>query len=375
MVTTLLCGLVLGGTGVRVRVDGDGYLRFVRTGLIVYAKVSTLKVQDGMLSSAEGYPLAPRLAVTGNTANLKIDLEGNVSAGGKTVGRIVIAMFPGSTKFTQKDGFYRTTGVRASLANPGEGLAGVIRCDDQPANETPAHVATHETYAPGRATVTFPSRAESNSEDVILGEVAQIEGDPAVVAKLATLTIGKTPTLGIDRPVKKTDLQARIQAIGFSPDAIEVICPLDATVSRKTDKVTSTELVKCATDAIAAQFHFTGELRPLQAQTDLIVPPGDHELVSGVPTRNGGSMSVVVTIRVNGKDFKQRTVSLCAVDPTGVKARDAITIRITRKGGVVTTPGKARSNGWVGETIQVETAEGAVLNGVVKSDGTVEVKL
>src|SRR5579871_6059768 len=128
MMTSLCLGLALATTpGLTVRVDGEGYLRFVREGRIVYATSASLTCQNSVLGS-KGLPLVPAIRIPANAIRLDVDLSGNVVAStnlGKTAcGQIVLARF--STPLASESGFLIST-TRASLGNPGDGMFGVIR--------------------------------------------------------------------------------------------------------------------------------------------------------------------------------------------------------------------------------------------------------
>src|SRR5271154_7165920 len=80
-------------TPVKVHVDGTGYMRFIRDGRVVYAKIATFVNIDGELGS-EGAKLLPGITIPAGTETIKIDLQGNVEAGPNHLGRLVIAVFP-----------------------------------------------------------------------------------------------------------------------------------------------------------------------------------------------------------------------------------------------------------------------------------------
>ncbi|HVL39492.1 MAG TPA: hypothetical protein VM328_08900, partial [Fimbriimonadaceae bacterium] len=111
------------GKACKVRVEGEGYLRFVRDGRVVYAKEAALQAIDGKLCHSEGAPVIPTISVA---APFMVNLEGNVVAGGKSVGRLVLAHFPASASL-RPDGPFLVAAERPRLAEPGEGDSGVIR--------------------------------------------------------------------------------------------------------------------------------------------------------------------------------------------------------------------------------------------------------
>jgi hypothetical protein len=99
MIGALLCGLLVAGPApLKVRVDGEGYLRFAREGRVVYASSATLSVADGSLVGAEGATVMPSILVPTDATAIAVDLEGNVSCkrgpDAFPLGRLVLAVFP-----------------------------------------------------------------------------------------------------------------------------------------------------------------------------------------------------------------------------------------------------------------------------------------
>ena len=105
-----------------VRVDGEGFLRFVRDGRVVYAKEAELVARDGRLCHRLGPAVIPSITV-GST--FEIDLEGNVRSGGVVVGRLVLATF--AVPVSKIEEGFLVSPERPKLGNPGEGVIGVVR--------------------------------------------------------------------------------------------------------------------------------------------------------------------------------------------------------------------------------------------------------
>src|SRR5689334_4157400 len=110
MISSLVCCVLLsGGPVLKVRVDGDGYLRFARNGRVVYAAAASLSVAEGELVGPGGVAVLPAILVPSGAAGLSVDLQGNVSYrnGGSDVaaGRLVLALFPKNEALRLEDGF------------------------------------------------------------------------------------------------------------------------------------------------------------------------------------------------------------------------------------------------------------------------------
>lgn len=128
--TSLLILTVAVNPTLSIEVDGDGYLRFSRDARAVYARQATLKVTEGKLTNAYGDPVLPTISVPSGSQKLDVDLEGTVYAitgsNKAKVGKFVLAMFPEGTALSEDKGVL-IAADRPKLANPGEGLTGVVR--------------------------------------------------------------------------------------------------------------------------------------------------------------------------------------------------------------------------------------------------------
>src|SRR5215469_13764830 len=94
----LLAGLCVGGPNLKVKIDGDGYMRFIRDWRAVYSKQASLQIEDGKLTDSAGDTLLPSISVSATARKIEIDLNGNIFAtyGGERTkaGQIILAQFP-----------------------------------------------------------------------------------------------------------------------------------------------------------------------------------------------------------------------------------------------------------------------------------------
>src|SRR5579859_889264 len=169
------------GPSLKVRIEGDGYLRFMRDGLAVYAKEATLGVKDGKLADSAGDGVLPTIAVSAGASALEIDPQGNVyliSAGTKTkAGQLVLASFPPNETLRPQDVVLVATG-RPHLGLPGEKDFGLVHTStDSPRTSAATFVQDPKSQVrdPQRtAEVTGPSSphgpATGNEVTKSLGE-------------------------------------------------------------------------------------------------------------------------------------------------------------------------------------------------------------
>lgn len=397
MIGFILCAAVAtGGPTLDVRVDGAGLLRFARDGRAVYAKSAHLTVDAGCLGLS-GNTLLPQVRVPSDATDLSVDLQGDLFAtahGSKIpLGQLVLAMFPVEGALTP-DGGFLVAADRPTLVEPGDGLAGVIRgpqastptivAKAQPTAKTPEIkrvVAPYRTIAPtavittGKASVTAKQFSEVGGDKILLGEIADIEGDSFLVEKLKTLEVGDSPAIGVTRGVDRFSIQTRLLQAGLKDGSVTLSVPEGTKVLRKSQSISADKFVAAALDAAqkkapGASFHCD------QPGSDFPAPLGEVRLAVETCSVGRTSAAVTVGVLIDGKRINSRTVNLkMDGNAPGVAPGDAVKIILKAGGATVEITGKARSGGFVGQTIEVVADTGAKLTATVAGPGRVEVQM
>lgn len=381
MTTALLTTLLLSTPTVEIRVEGDGYLRLGRGTKAVYATKIALTTVDGALGTADGDILLPRLAVPATAKEIRVDLEGNVSAGAASLGRLVLATFPTGTKLTASGTVFTTT-LKPSLANPGEGTVGVIRMGKAPASSSSQTTSAKTTTAAveGKASVLVRMRTELEKDQFTLGDVAEIDGDPALVSRLAAIGMGAAPMLGTDRGLVATHIVGRIRMIGINTNQITLDVPLGSVVARKAQTIEAEQFLTAARDAVKAKLGIDLDLTANKPPSPLNVTPGEYDLSVDSGALGSAGVPVTVTVKIGGKTAGSRSFILVpAGGSAGVKVGDSVKVLMVCNGATIEVEGRASSAGWIGQTVNVTTTAGdggksTTLTGTVKAPGVVEVK-
>ncbi|HEY3780459.1 MAG TPA: hypothetical protein VGL56_05205 [Fimbriimonadaceae bacterium] len=419
----VLATLCAAGPSFKVRVDGDGYLRFVRDGRAVYAKETALQIVDGKLADSAGDCVLPSIQM-GAATSIDVDLEGNVFAvfnGSKVkAGQLVLAQFPETEAF-QKVDVVLTADDKPHLGTPGDEMFGVIRQVagfDIPAMKVtikpeaaapaapaapaksyviPDSVATKitestqpkptavksATMTRGTAEITVQQHSVVEGDHILLGQVAQIDGDPALVAQLQKVDLGDTPPTGVKRVIDRTRIMIRMRFAGLKPEIFSIDVPAGADIRRKGQTIPNSDFVVTAIKEIMSNnSSISGTWQCSDSFADLEVPSGKLELrteeMTGV---DSGNASVIVAIYIDGTRFNSRTVHLKLKDNVPpVQVGAAIKVVIIAGRAQVEVPGVARSGGRMGQSIQVEVQTGnppvkTFHTGIVTGPGTVEVRL
>jgi hypothetical protein len=378
MTTALLTTLLLAAPTLEIRVDGDGYLRLGRGAKTVYATRVSLTRVNGALGTADGDLLLPRLAVPSTAKELKVDLEGNVSAGGASLGRLVLGVFPSGTKLTPSGAVFTTT-LKPTLANPGEGAVGVIRVGGTAPGNATAPVKPAETEA-GKATVTVRMRSEVETDQFSIGDIAAIDGDPELVQRIAAVGMGYSPMLGTDRGLALPHLLGRLRMASIDTRQVTLTVPNGAVVARKAQTVAADQILDAARDAVKARLGIDTPLIAAKPPAALNVTPGEVEITAEPGAMSSTGIPVTVSIRVGGKLAGSRSLVLVPEGgAAGVRAGETVKIQMICNGAVIELEGRAAAAAWVGQTVTVTTTVGeggkaTTMTGTVKGPGLVEVK-
>lgn len=374
MTVALFTALLLAPPTLDIRVEGDGYLRLGRGSDVVYTTRTRLTPVSGAVGTVEGDLLLPRLPIAGTVKTITIDLEGTVKADGATVGRIVLAIFPNGTK-PSPAGSVLTSAIKPKLANPGEGIAGVIRTGAPPVTRTATPVVANET-SEMKATVTIRARSEVEANQFTVGDIASIDGDPNLVRRIADVVMGPSPILGTERGLVTAHIVARIRYAGIDVNGVVVNTPSGASVVRKTQAVTPEQMVEAAIEAAKARSGLNIPLVATKKPGLLNAMPGQLEIAAEPGPVTATGISVSLTIKVDGKYAGSRSVLLVPEGGlTGVKSGDPVRIRMTCNGAVIEMDGKSSGSAWIGQTVTVTTVDGkSTLQGKLVAPGVVEVK-
>ena len=373
MISALILGFAAqasaSGISIPIRVDGEGYIRFVRSGKHVFGKSCRLVQKLGRLAADDGPDILPIIRVPGKPTDISVDLNGTVKAsyGGatKTLGRIVLGDFSDDVR-PVKSGRYFVCYGEPTLGNPGEGNFGIIRTTAEVSSET-ATLPDARTAVPSDAVAPVIKATAAVTGDVItLGDVADGAG------KAGAIVLGDAPAIGITRSIPRDLIEARLHHNGF--DGVALSGAPSSVVRRASQEVPHHSF----TDVAIAKLKEAG-LEAVLTNADLKpmpVPQGKLELLPEGVMQSGSSITVTVAAYVDGKRFNSRNISatstIARIPRLNIGA--IVTIRIKKGLVAIETRGKVLRVDTINAQITVEVElTRAQLTGKVATDGTVEV--
>jgi len=388
LMLTLIMG-VLQARAQTIRVDGEGYLRLVLNGQVVYSRSVKVARINGRLGAEGGAVFLPAIECPSAPSSLKIDLNGTVWCSGQAIGKLVLAQF--KTSLPVADGTYLVSSTRPDLTDPGEGTAGVIRFGN-PGQPSPKPVSTQSQPKPAtqpkfkiQPTGAAPTptgliikvRAASqvSTDRFTLGQIADITGDPLLVKVAQDVIVGDTPPIGIDRLLDVARLKGQARQAGFDPTKLNLEVPAGAKVYRECQTIPGETLIQTAIDAANAILGPNGTLRSSGPTMPLRVTKGTLELVCNSVNDMQGQVRCVVDIYVDGRKINAATVLLTRENARQkLMIGSTVTVRCLVGAMVVETTGKVtRVGAKATDPVEVKTTDGATLTGLVNSRGEVEV--
>lgn len=166
------------------------------------------------------------------------------------------------------------------------------------------------THAATPAWVTVHDTGLIWGQDILLGSIADIScADSQRLQNLINMRLGIIAKPGDVKTLTAYVLQLKIKSSGVDSSNITWSIPNNIAITRASQTVAATQVVKTATDAMQQEVQKSGEQRKwtieaLTTGTDMIIPPGDVTMQAEIPY--GVKYNVPTVVYVN---FKVKGVS------------------------------------------------------------------
>lgn len=349
-----------------VTVDGEGFLRFLKNGALIYQKEADLKVTKGRLTNQKGDPLTPIVHLPEGTENFSVDLHGSVwvSSDSKPLGQLVIAN-PKGKKKSLSHGVYRFEGP-VKLGNPGEGEWGVIRLVKL--HLKPSDGEKHSPSLPLDTVLEFKSEAEIDEEQFTLGQL--VKNDPP--DHLKNIVIGETPSFGAVRQLNRYQVESRMKIAGHNLRDFKTVFPSQIRVKRRSQPILHEQICEVALEAARKQLGEV-ELAP-GYQPTVNAPLGELNLAVEGLKGYKNSWTATVGIYIDGKRFNGRNIQILRSGiSTTLKIGNMVKVIFRSNGVLVETKGKLKKLNE--REAHIEIKPNVIVEGTLKDDGSIEVIL
>ena len=391
MLASLLILQTIASPTLSIKVDGEGYFRFVLGNKVAYARQVRLIVSNGKLSAADGSSLLPSVFIPEQATKLSVSLDGKISGTifgrEKQLGSIVLAMFTGMPSF-KPVGLLSLSATKATVAAPGEGLAGVIRPIVKPQNNDsnpltlqtkpygfPPNGYNASTKILAKSEVKVKFTSEVNTEVLTLGDVADISGDSQLVEKLKNVDLGKSPILGTKKSLSTLLVKALISSQGVDMRQVSLTVPTGAVVERKAQRISPEEIAIAVQEAFKKKLNVDTILEPKGKINSMMVPPGTVSFEVSNTQLNPSDISTTVDISVDGKLANSLHLRYDITQLPQIKRGDVVRLRLISNTAKVEVNAKAKGTAFLGQSVTVETDNGTIHTGRLIGPSIVEVNL
>jgi flagella basal body P-ring formation protein FlgA len=176
----------------------------------------------------------------------------------------------------------------------------VIAALAAPAAGTPARRAVVVRFAP-ETVVTRP--------DVLVGDVASVQGEDALARRLRTLHFGPAPAPGASHRLGADEVRLRLRQPGIDLRHVELVLPDHVVITRASQVLPAASLVDAVRAQLLPRLETPGAGRPaivpVSPLSDLVLPTGTVQLLPQVQeSASPMFVAATVTVRVDGRDYQ-----------------------------------------------------------------------
>jgi flagella basal body P-ring formation protein FlgA len=159
--------------------------------------------------------------------------------------------------------------------------------------------------------ITMPPEAQVQGPQIILGDVAEIQGEPAdTVARLRQVLLGQAPPAGVARLLSKSTLVTQLKHQGLWTQELQFQGALQSRVRRASQRLEPQHMETVVRQALSRRPPQTTQptsIRDIRGLRPVFVPLGPVQYEVTLPGRHRllGPTSFTLTIQVAGKVAKQ----------------------------------------------------------------------
>lgn len=177
--------------------------------------------------------------------------------------------------------------------------------------------AATDLWAAPMATIRFKERVEIDADEVLVGQIATIEGgDAKFIQRLKNILIARAPLPGETRRIDLNFLQNRLKQHHIDPATVIVIAPPQIDVIRSHVAIRKAEIEKIVSEFIvrqAPQGNLTLRIKELQVPESVILPKGRITYRATAPRNRQLMGRCPIAVRFSVDGYVQKKVWTTAV--------------------------------------------------------------
>lgn len=176
-----------------------------------------------------------------------------------------------------------------------------------------------EIAAAGSARIQIPASVAIDDEDILLGRIAEIQGDdPLLIDKLSTTVIGRLPLPGQTREFEADFLKTRLKQNGCDLSELVFLMPPKILVTRNSIEISKEKMETIVSDYILQNLADTqgdAEIKDIQVTESLQLPKGNirYRVISPRNSDLMGKVLFSIDFDVDGK-FQKRVWATATIE-------------------------------------------------------------
>lgn len=166
-----------------------------------------------------------------------------------------------------------------------------------------------------QATIMVRPDSEAAGGSVVLGDISTVQcADKALAQRLTSIEVCSSPLPGKTRRLTKEQILVALRRAGIGDGAVELLCPAEVTVMRKSSVISGQALFETAKQFVLAGNSLPGTVavEPVRLQADQAAPAGKVELRvrPGAKEARRGQSSLPVEVIADGQLYRTINVSV-----------------------------------------------------------------
>mgnify|MGYP003733786877 CR=1 FL=1 len=204
-----------------------------------------------------------------------------------------------------------------------------------------------------RAVVFLPETANVTGSELLLGEVAELQGPSDLVQQLAAIKVGAAPSMGSSRVLTRGHIEVRLRQGGVHPSLVEFQGAESVRVFRVTEEPADSPPAQGADRLVQEVVVAARDLRRGEILTADDLQVELREIRGG--WGEGRSLEEFLGLRTTRMVLAGTPLTELHVEAVPLIERGtAVTILVHTGSVTVTAPGIARQSGGLGDLIEVE---------------------
>lgn len=163
----------------------------------------------------------------------------------------------------------------------------------------------------GKVVLTIPPCVEIDSADILLGQLADVDGaDRAVTEPISHITIGRSPLAGQSRTISRDYIYLRLRQAGYDPDFVTINAAEKIVLKRRAIHISAADIEMLVREYVVANPPYSGAdmtITAVRIPGGVMLPHGNVQHEIQYLSQNGpsGTLPINIFFSVDGAPVKR----------------------------------------------------------------------